>query len=173
MKMKKYNEFIKESNNEPVNESIISTAISYLLAPISLPIFLNSNSKLKLELIRESIHKYLNDKAEYEVIDEARYDIEMPSLLKTVTKRRNELSKKLKKYPTLQSYKENFCKWLRKWNLINLRNKEDIDWLCDEIKKIGPVDEELELKKLKSEMEFDMETGKVKPKLNYRISPWR
>lgn len=164
-RIKKFNQFIKESNKESdyelVNESIISKAFSYLLLPIALPLFLNSDSKFKLKIIESAIEKYLNSKAEYEIIDEARYDIERPSLLNDVTKKRNEISKVLKRFPTLQSYKENFCKWLKKWNLVNFRNKEDIDWLCDQIMKIEPIDEESALKELKARMEFNMETGKV------------
>lgn len=159
MKIKNYKDF------NSINESkIIDTLINlttYLLSPIIIPIFYNSNTRFKLKTIEKSINTYLKDKAKYQVLDEARYDIEQPSILKKITKMRNDLSPKFKKYPTLTSYKEGFCSVFRKANIINFRNGEDIDWLCDEIMKLGPEDEETELKRLKSRFSIDIKTGEL------------
>ena len=151
--MKRLKKF-EEYNHQQINESLVGdlakSALNYLLAPITLPAFMNMNTKFKLGVIEKSIEKYLNQKAEYEILDDARYDIEMPSLLLKITKRRNEISKTIKKYPTLEDYKKACCKWLRKWNAINFRNKIDIDYLCDKIMELGPENERAYIDKTKS-----------------------
>lgn len=165
--MKRLKKF-EEYNHQQINESLVGdlakSALNYLLAPITLPAFMNMNTKFKLGVIEKSIEKYLDQKAEYEILDEARYDIEMPSLLLKITKRRNEISKTIKKYPTLEDYKKAYCKWLRKWNAINFRNKIDIDYLCDKIMELGPQDEKSQIEELKSDITFDHAAGKVREK---------
>lgn len=162
--MKRLKKF-EEYNHQQINESLVGdlakSALNYLLAPITLPAFMNMNTKFKLGVIEKSIEKYLDQKAEYEILDDARYDIEMPSLLLKITKRRNEISKTIKKYPTLEDYKKAYCKWLRKWNAINFRNKIDIDYLCDKIMELGPENERAYIDKTKSGLKFDLDKGKV------------
>jgi hypothetical protein len=168
-RLKKFEEYNHQQINESLVGDLVKSALNYLLAPITLPAFMNMNTKFKLGAIEKSIEKYLDQKAEYEILDEARYDIEMPSLLLKITKRRNEISKTIKKYPTLEDYKKAYCKWLRKWNAVNFRNKIDINYLCDKIMELGPVNERAYIDKNKSALKFDMNKGKV---VDHGLSGW-
>lgn len=163
--MKRLKKFEEYNNSDQTNESLVGDvakkALNILLSPITLPSFINMNTKFKIQVIENSIEKYLNQKAEYEILDESRYEIEMPTQLRKVTERRNELSKVIKKYPTLLDYKNSFCKWLRKYNFINFRNKIDIDYICDKIMELGPEKERAYIDKTKSKLKFDMDKGEV------------
>lgn len=160
-KLKNFEDYNSNHLNEDMVGDLAKSALNFILAPITLPSFINMNTKFKIQVIEKAIEKYLNQKAEYEVLDEARYDIEMPSQLRKITERRNELSKMIKKYPTLSDYKNGFCKWLKKWNVINFRNKIDIDYICQKIMEMGPEDEKLYVNKMKSGLKFDVDKGKV------------
>lgn len=160
-KLKNFEDYNSEELNEGIIGDLAKSALNFILAPITLPSFINMNTKFKLQVIENAIEKYLNQKAEYEILDEARYDIEMPSQLRKITERRNEISKMVKKYPTLNDYKNSFCKWLRKWNAINFRNKIDIEYICQKIMEMGPEDERAYVDGLKTELKFDQENGKV------------
>lgn len=156
--IKSFDEY--QSIDEGVVSDLAKKAFSLLMAPVALPTFMNANTNFKLKVIESAVDKYLKSRAEYEIVDDIRYDLEMPSQLKKATKIRNEISKKIKKFPTLNAYKENFCKWLRKFNVINFRNKIDIDYLCDKIMQIKPGDEKEYIDEIKDLIKYNPDTGK-------------
>jgi hypothetical protein len=129
-----YNKF-----NEPVNEglsSLLKKGLTYLLSPIIVPFWANSNTEFKLKIIKSSIDTYITNKAHYEMLDEWKYDQDFPpSKFTKLSKKLIELKKKsqLEKYKTIQDYGKAFCDNMKKLNIINFRNKEDYDFLCDKI----------------------------------------
>lgn len=162
--MKRIKRFQEFDSNEIINEglaSIVNKVLNFLLSPITLPTFINLDTQTKLNVIEKQIEKYLEKKSFYKILDDIRYDIEMPSQLLKVTKQRNELSELFKKYPTLEDYKKGFCKYLRKWNLINFRNKIDIEYICQKIMEMGPENEELKVNQLARVLRYDYGKNKV------------
>lgn len=72
--------------------------------------------------------------AEYELLDNAKYDISQPSILNKIFKRLKMIRKKKDKYKTINDYMMGGMKFMRRCNLINFRNREDIDYIEDELK---------------------------------------
>ena len=124
---------------ETVNEglgSLIGKGLVYLFSPIIIPIWANVNTEAKLKLIKSSIDKYITNKAHYEMLDEWKYDQDFPpSKFKKVSEKLIKLKgdSQLEKYPTIQDYGKAFCGTMKKLNILNFRNKEDFDFLCDKI----------------------------------------
>lgn len=158
--IQKYSEF------EKIDEGLKDIAIrvlNWMLFPITLPVLANMNTKSKLSVIKKMVENYINEKSEYQILDEAKYDIEMPSELTKVSKRLKELSKKFKKWPTLKSYCENFCKMYKKLNIINFKNGEDIYYLCDEAMKLSDNEDE-RVTTIKYNLKYDSNKYKVRSK---------
>ena len=166
----------KFENYEPVNEglsSLIGKGLTYLFSPIIIPIWANSNTEFKLKLIKSSIDKYITNKAHYEMLDEWKYDQDFPpSKFKKLSEKLIELkeSSSLEKYKTIQEYGKAFCDTMKKLNIINFRNREDIDFLCDKIMEFCnriPEKELLEAAKLSKKI--DPDTFNL---VNDRLASW-
>jgi hypothetical protein len=129
----------KFENYEPVNEglgSLLKKGLTYLLSPVIVPFWANSDTEFKLRIIKSSIDTYITNKAHYEMLDEWKYDQDFPpSKFKKVSEKLIKLKKEsqLEKYTTIQDYGKAFCGTMKKLNIINFRNKEDFDFLCDKI----------------------------------------
>ena len=132
--IKKFEEF--DFNNNKTFESIGETklqrfykrAFGLFLSPITIPIFANFSTDLKIKALKKIvIENYIEEMAEYELLDNAKYDISQPSILNKIFKRLKMIRKKKDKYKTINDYMR-FC------NLINFRNREDIDYIEDELK---------------------------------------
>lgn len=132
------------SLTRPVTESIndrgglISNAKSFirkLFYPLAIPIISNSSTEIKISACEQAIiTDYIEEKAEYQILDEIKYDIEKPSELNLVMKRIKMISTKYKKYPDLDSYLNAVFNGLKILNILNFRNREDLDYSCDKIR---------------------------------------
>lgn len=131
-------------NNEPLSESIGETksqrfykiALGMFLSPISLPVLANYPTNKKIEFIKKSVHdNYIDELAEYELLDEYKYDVEKPSILNKIFKRLKMIKKKKDKYPTISDYIKDGMKFMRLCNIVNFRNREDINYIEEELQK--------------------------------------
>lgn len=155
----------KFENFEPINEglgSLIGKGISYLLSPLVIPIWANANTDFKLRLIKSSIDKYIKNKAHYEMLDEWKYDQDFPpSKNKMIMKKLLGLKKdsNLVKYPTIQDYGQGFIKTMEQLNLINFRNREDIEYVKEKIMEYCNRKPESELlEEVKEDQTIDPDT---------------
>ncbi len=139
--IKKFEEF--DFNNNKTFESIGETklqrfykrAFGLFLSPITIPIFANFSTDLKIKALKKIvIENYIEEMAEYELLDNAKYDISQPSILNKIFKRLKMIRKKKDKYKTINDYMRTGIKFMRFCNLINFRNREDIDYIEDELK---------------------------------------
>lgn len=139
--IKKFEEF--DFNNNKTFESIGDTklkrfyksAFALFLSPITIPVFANYNTDRKIKVLKDIVIKsYIEEMAEYDLLDNAKYDISQPSILNKIFKRLKIIKKKKDKYKTINDYMMGGMKFMRMCNLINFRNREDIDYIEDELK---------------------------------------
>lgn len=139
--IKKFEEF--DFNNNKTFESIGDTklkrfykiAFALFLSPITIPVFANYNTDRKIKVLKDIVIKsYIEEMAEYDLLDNAKYDISQPSILNKIFKRLKIIKKKKDKYKTINDYMMGGMKFMRMCNLINFRNREDIDYVEDELK---------------------------------------
>jgi len=139
--IKKFEEF--DFNNNKTFESIGDTklqrfyksAFGLFLSPLTIPIFANFSTDRKIKALKNIvIESYIEEMAEYELLDNAKYDIVQPSILNKIFKRLKMIKKKKDKYKTINDYLMGGMKFMRRCNLINFRNREDIDYIEDELK---------------------------------------
>ena len=139
--IKKFEEF--DFNNNKTFESIGDTklkrfykiAFALFLSPITIPVFVNYNTDRKIKVLKDIVIKsYIEEMAEYDLLDNAKYDISQPSILNKIFKRLKIIKKKKDKYKTINDYMMGGMKFMSMCNLINFRNREDIDYIEDELK---------------------------------------
>ena len=139
--IKKFEEF--DFNNNKTFESIGDTklkrfykiAFALFLSPITIPVFANYNTDRKIKVLKDIVIKsYIEEMAEYDLLDNAKYDISQPSILNKIFKKLKIIKKKNDKYKTINDYMMGGMKFMRMCNLINFRNREDIDYIEDELK---------------------------------------
>jgi hypothetical protein len=94
---------IINARNQDRNESINQTRWTrnwnkvggIALAPLTIVLFgnLDTSTKIKL-LIKMTYENYIEELAEYQILDESKYDIEQPSILKKMNYRLKIISKR-------------------------------------------------------------------------------
>jgi len=162
--IKKFNELdVNESIGE--KKSIIKKMVAFFLLPVSLPIFMNSSTEFKIKTIKKSIlNNFIEEKAEYRILDEIKYDVTQPSKLKKI-RDRIKLIKRNDKYPTIESYINMWKKIFKKFNILNFKNKLDTDYIFEEIAEYYSqyTDDEWVETSLEY-LIYDVSTGKVRKK---------
>lgn len=163
MKYLKYFNQVNEGINDTKFKNSLSTFAALLLSPITLPILANLSTQNKIELLIRSItNNYLLEKAEYNILDEAKYDVEQPSILSKIWRRLKMIRSKMKTYPTLEDSINATVKIIKVSNFINFKNKEDKDYICDQVREFFSKKTEDEwIKILSKELKFDIKSGKV------------
>lgn len=156
---------IKESvgENKGVIRKAVEVMVGLLAIPIGIPIVANLSTNLKINVIKRMIiENYLLEKIEYDILDEVKYDIKQPTKLDEVFKRLKTIKKKLKKYPTLDDIINKWERTFRSYNIVNIRNRKDIDYLIDEIREYFNTKTEKEwISSLKNYVSYDESKNKV------------
>jgi len=134
-----------------------------LLSPIVVPIWGNLPTEHKINFLVKTVKdNYFAEKAEYEILEEVKYDIEKPSELKKIRTRLRILDKKFKKYTSVEKYMEGGFKFLKLANFFNFKNREDIDYIKQKVKEILFSKTEKEwISELKGTMLYRKGVGKV------------
>lgn len=131
-------------NASPLSEGIGDTkskkfwrnALGLFLSPISLSIFANVSTDVKIKSLKLTIFdNYIEEMAEYKILDEIKYDIKQPSKLNRIFRRLKMIKKRKDKYKTLEDYMNDGFKFLRLSNIINIRNREDLNYIIDEVRE--------------------------------------
>lgn len=125
-----------EAIGDTRTKDFINKALGLFLSPISLPVFANLSTEFKIRTLKKVImENYIEEKAEYNILDEIKYDIEKPSELNKIFRRLKMISKKFKKYQDLNSYMESGFRHLKHLNLINFKNREDLNYIIEKVKE--------------------------------------
>ena len=154
--IKSYTEY--ESLNENALTNFMGKVLGFV---IGVPIFANMNTKQKLKVFHKAVDKWIKNRAEYEILNDIQYDIEIPSEILKIKKRMRELNKP-KSPKNLIEVSDEFCKLIKFTNYVNFRNRIDKDWLCDEVKKYcSSKNTEEEIKDIKKYLKYNTKTNKV------------
>lgn len=132
-----------------------------LTSPIVVPIWGNLPTENKINfLVKTIIDNYFAEKAEYEILESIKYDIEKPSELKKVRTRLRMLDKRFKKYTSVEKYMEVGFIFLKISNFFNIRNREDIDYIKQKVREeIFSKSEKDWISEIKETLEYN--NGKV------------
>jgi hypothetical protein len=162
--LKKYDEIVNEGIGDTKSQIFITSLLGLVLAPISLPLFANLPTNEKIQILIKSINKnYIQEKAEYEILDDVKYDIEKPSLINKIFSRLKLIKKKIKKYPTLDDYIKMSFKLIKYSNFLNFKNREDKEYICDKVAEhFARRTEEEWIKLEKKELVFDVKQEKIR-----------
>lgn len=145
-----------EAIGDTKTKDFIKKALGLFLSPISVTVFANLSTEFKIKTLKKAImENYIEEKAEYNILDEVKYDIEKPSELNKIFRRLKMISKKFKKYQDLNSYMESGFKMLKVLNLINFKNREDLNYIIEKVKEhFDQMTEDQWIKGAESKMEY-------------------
>lgn len=138
-------EILLENIGDTKSKRFWRIALGIFLSPISVPFFANAGAVIQIKALKEVIFdSYIEEIAEYKILDEVKYDIKQPSTLNKIFKRLKMIKKKMDKYKTINDYMNDGFKFIKLSNVLNFRNKEDLNYVMDEIREFfsSKTDEE-------------------------------
>jgi len=129
-------EILSENIGDTRSIKFYRNALTLFLSPISFPFFANAGANIKIQTLKLTIfNNYIEEMAEYRILDEIKYDIKQPSKLNKIFRRLKMIKKRIDKYKTMTDYMNDGFKFLKLSNIINFRNKEDLDYIIDEVRE--------------------------------------
>lgn len=157
---------LSESVGETKIEKMCKILLSVFISPIAISAFANYNTSWKIRVLKESvINNYIEEMAEYNILDEKKYDINQPSALNRMFKRLKTIKKKKDKYKSISEYINDGIKFLKLSNIFNFRNREDINYIEEEIRTFFSKKSDKEwIDEAAQGLKFDKDTGKVRVK---------
>lgn len=85
--LKTFEEIDFRHNNESINTTrsgnLLKKSLGILFSPLTTVFFANLDTNKKIQAYKKLIYEeYIEERAEYLILDEVKYDIEQPSILK-------------------------------------------------------------------------------------------
>jgi hypothetical protein len=160
----KFDDFVNESIGQERNLNYYAQMFfGLIMAPVVTPIWANFSTDKKIDfLVNTAIDNYYVEKAEYEILEDIKYDIEIPSKLNKIRKRLRLIEKRMKKWPTMEKYLESGFQYLKLSNIFNFKNREDVDYIIKKVKEQVYNKTEREwIDEIKRIMVYDEDKGRV------------